>query len=172
MGYNTHVTGEFRIEPPLEWPEFKESRFYEGGHRVDLALRVTEESVDTPNGILVRRQATHLYMIHQDEYRAYHLVEQVQEAVDSFPGHTWHGRLNCEGEETGDLWRVEISGGSAQRIDPLILWPGEKTHSEQAVARIHERIAGADGSEYCDLCSNHGDVHWPCATMRALGGLL
>ncbi|NJA56689.1 hypothetical protein [Streptomyces sp. NEAU-H3] len=39
------------------------------------------------------------------------------------------------------------------------------------VRKLHERINAedADGG-YCDLCSNHGDIHWPCATIKALDG--
>ncbi|WP_446458676.1 hypothetical protein [Streptomyces rochei] len=35
----------------------------------------------------------------------------------------------------------------------------------QAVRDLHQRQPDAD---YCDLCSNHGDIDWPCATIRAL----
>lgn len=37
-----------------------------------------------------------------------------------------------------------------------------------SVLEVHEKREGADGSVYCDLCSNHGDVHWPCATVEAM----
>jgi hypothetical protein len=127
MGYTTHVTGEFAITPPLTWPEFKDSEF--APHNItetydpDLILRVTEETVDTPDGPLLRRTATALAMRGIDEYRAYHLLEQVQKAIDSFPGHTFTGRLDCEGEDTGDLWRVLVRNGRAVKVEPEIVWP-------------------------------------------------
>lgn len=34
-----------------------------------------------------------------------------------------------------------------------------------AVRALHKHNVDAD---YCDLCSNHGDTTWPCATIRAL----
>lgn len=34
-----------------------------------------------------------------------------------------------------------------------------------AVAALHTHNTDAD---YCDLCANHGDIQWPCATIRAL----
>lgn len=34
-----------------------------------------------------------------------------------------------------------------------------------AVRALHERDPEAD---YCDVCSNHGDITWPCATIAAL----
>ncbi|MFI7096748.1 hypothetical protein [Streptomyces lydicus] len=32
---------------------------------------------------------------------------------------------------------------------------------------LHQRNEDAG---YCDLCSNHGDITWPCATIAALDG--
>lgn len=34
-----------------------------------------------------------------------------------------------------------------------------------AVRALHQRQPDAD---YCDLCSNHGDITWPCPTIAAL----
>jgi hypothetical protein len=128
MGYITHVTGEFAIEPPLAWPEFKGSEF--APHNItcsnpDLILRVHETTVDTPDGPLLHRTATALVMREIDEYRAYNLLNQVQKAVDAFPGHTFTGRLNCEGQESDDLWRVVIRDGRAVKVKPRIVWPDE-----------------------------------------------
>ena len=101
MGYTTYVTGEFAITPPLTWPEFKDSRFapdnLENSYTPSLVFRVDEDTVDTDEGVLVRRMATALVMRQIDEYRAYGLLEEVQEAVNAFPGHEWTGRLNCAG---------------------------------------------------------------------------
>lgn len=129
MGYHTYVTGEFEITPPLTWQEFKDSEFaphnIENTWEPDLALRVVEEEADTEDGPLLRRTATALYMREIDEYRERGLVETVQRAIDSFPGHTFTGRLECEGEENTDLWRVVIRDGRAVRIEPRIVWPDE-----------------------------------------------
>jgi hypothetical protein len=129
MGYVTHVTGEFAIEPPLTWPEIKNSKWApdnaKNSYDPSLTLRVDEQTVDTDDGPLLHRTATALVMREIDEYRAYGLLEEVQAAVDSFPGHTFTGRLECEGEENTDLWRVIIRGGRAVRIEPRIVWPDE-----------------------------------------------
>lgn len=129
MGYITHVTGEFTITPPLTWPEFKDSQFAPGNitdsYDPELILRVAEEPVDTDDGPLLRRTATALVMREIDEYRAYNLLAQVQTAVDSFPGHTFTGRLDCEGEESADLWRVVVREGRAVKVEPRIVWPDE-----------------------------------------------
>lgn len=92
---------------------------------IDLDLRVEESSVDTDEGTLVRRTGTAFVMRHIDEYRARDLVEQVQRCIDLFPGHTFTGRLDCEGDENTDLWRVVVRDGRAVRIEPRIIWPDE-----------------------------------------------
>jgi len=131
MGYTTHVTGEFAIEPPLTWNEIKASPFEPvvrgkyGAVDIDLDICVEETSVDTDEGTLVRRIGTALAMRQIDEYRARDLVKQVQRCIDLFPGHTFTGRLECEGEENTDLWRVIIRDGRAVRIEPRIVWPDE-----------------------------------------------
>lgn len=128
MGYTTHVTGEFAIEPPLTWNEFKDSEFAPHnitGWTTSLTLRISEDSVDTDEGPLLKRTATALVMREIDEYRERGLVAEVQKAIDSFPGHTFTGRLDCEGEENTDLWRVVIRDGRAVRVEPRIVWPDE-----------------------------------------------
>lgn len=129
MSYTTHVTGEFTIEPPLTWNEIKDSPFSPfppaGDDRLELVLRVDEESVQTDEGPLCRRTASALVMVDIDEYRAHNLIDVVQRAIDAFPGHTFAGRLDCEGEEAGDLWRVVIRDGRAVKVTPRIVWPDE-----------------------------------------------
>lgn len=129
MGYTTHVTGEFAIEPPLTWNEFKDSRFapdnVENSYTPSLILRVTEDSVDTDEGPLLKRTATALVMREIDEYRERGLVAEVQKAIDSFTGHTFTGRLDCEGEENTDIWRVVVRDGRAVKVEPRIVWPDE-----------------------------------------------
>lgn len=129
MSYTTHVRGEFAIEPPLAWSEFNESKFapdnVENSYTPSLILRVNEERVDTEDGVFFRRTATALVMREIDEYRERGLVDEVQSAIDSFPGHTFTGRLECEGEENTDIWRVIVRDGRALRIEPRIVWPDE-----------------------------------------------
>ncbi|MFK0018248.1 DUF6205 family protein [Streptomyces sp. NPDC090798] len=129
MSYTTHVRGEFAIEPPLAWSEFNESKFapenVANSYTPSLILRVSEERVDTEDGVFFRRTATALVMREIDEYRERGLVEEVQAAVDSFPGHAFTGRLECEGEENTDLWRVVVRDGRAVRVEPRIVWPDE-----------------------------------------------
>jgi hypothetical protein len=126
MSYTTHVRGEFTIEPPLTWPEFKDSPFATDDRRAsDLVLRVDEQTIDTDDGPLLRRTATALVMREIDEYNSRNLLAQVQKAIDAFPGHAFTGRLDCEGEENTDLWRVVVRDGRAVKVEPRIVWPDE-----------------------------------------------
>jgi Family of unknown function (DUF6205) len=129
VGYTTYVTGEFTITPPLTWPEFKDSKYapdnLESRREPPLVLQVEEETVTTELGPLLRLTATALVMREIDEYRAYDLLEKVQEAIDSFPGHTFTGYLACDGEQSSDIWRVVIRDGRAVRVEPRIVWPDD-----------------------------------------------
>lgn len=124
MGYNTSVSGEIRIEPPLSWREFKDSPF--AGRDKDVTLHVEAETVDTEDGPLMRKTAVALVPTWEDSYKAYYLVEHVQEAIDAFPDRTFTGRLECEGEENADLWRVVVRDGRAVKVTPRIVWPDEE----------------------------------------------
>lgn len=133
MGYRTHVTGELNITPPLVWSEIRDTPFnassldsYDG--LMEVKLRIQEVRVETDEGSLIRKTASTLIGAFEEGYKAYHLVDHVQMAVDAFPGHTWTGRFDCEGEENGDLWRVVIRDGRAVKVTPRIVWPdGEPT---------------------------------------------
>lgn len=129
MGYYARVTGEIRIEPPLTWAEFKDSPFYDQGiahdDRLDVRLDVTEETVNTDEGPLLRRTATALVAAWSDSYKAYYIVEHTQKAIDAHPGHTFTGRLECKGED-GALWRVIVRNGRAEQVEPRIVWPDEE----------------------------------------------
>jgi hypothetical protein len=123
VGYQTRVMGEIRIEPPLTWREFKDSPFT--GDRLDVKLRVEAETVDTDDGPLMRKTSPALIPAWEDSYKAYYLVEHLQQAIDAFPGHTFTGRLDCEGADPGDLWRVVVRDGRAVKVTPRIVWPDE-----------------------------------------------
>ncbi|WP_370665416.1 DUF6205 family protein [Streptomyces sp. IBSBF 2507] len=129
MGYYTSVTGEIRIEPPLTWAEIKDNPALPetagGRSEYDVHLRIDEETVDTDEGQLTRKTCAALVPAWDDSFKAYHLVEHVQEMIDAFPGHTFTGRLDCEGEEGGDLWRVVVRDGRAVKVTPSIVWPDE-----------------------------------------------
>ena len=36
------------------------------------------------------------------------------------------------------------------------------------IDRVRDLHTRYEGGGSCEVCSNHGDVQWPCATLRAL----
>lgn len=129
MGYYTSVEGAISITPPLAWNEIKDNPFnpkstqYDDG--MDVKLRITEETVDTDEGQLIRRTAATVIPASSESYKAYYLVEHLQKLIDKHPGHTFTGRLECNGEEAGDLWRCVVRDGRAVKVTPQLVWPEE-----------------------------------------------
>ncbi|MFJ6608182.1 hypothetical protein [Streptomyces lydicus] len=62
---------------------------------------------------------------------------------------------------------VDLLAGSHRRAEQAEV-ENARLRAEAAVGRVravHQRNKAAD---YCDVCSKHGDITWPCATIRAL----
>jgi hypothetical protein len=128
MGYTTSFQGEIEIRPPIPWGLIQDSPFLPEkakDHRNgrDLMFRITEEAVDTDDGRLYRRSAAALVSTWEDEARGYDIVKHLQEAIDAFPDREFVGRLDCEGEEAADIWRLEVHDRRAVEVRPRIVWP-------------------------------------------------
>ena len=126
MGYITHFDGEFIITPPLTWAEVRDSRFSPDNferHRLDVKVRVGEQVTEDDNGVHIVRTGVALVPAYEDEMSGYNIVDHVQRFLSEHPGHGLVGRLDCAGEETGDLWRLEIHDGRAVKVKPRIVWP-------------------------------------------------
>ena len=126
MGYRTDFDGEFVINPPLTWAEVRASRFAPDAfekHKLDVKLRVGEQVADDDEGTRIIRTGVALVPSYEDDMRAYNIVKHVQAFIDEHAGHELIGRLDCRGEEAGDLWRLEIHDGRAAEVRPRIVWP-------------------------------------------------
>lgn len=126
MGYITNFTGQLDIEPPIAWPDVKDSANLPdraGDKGLDLKFVLDEQTVDTDEGVFVRRTAVAVEPTWEDEMRGYEIVAQLQRLVDTFPGHTFVGYISAEGEESGDLWRLQVVDGVATKVHPRITWP-------------------------------------------------
>lgn len=126
MGYITRFDGEFVISPPLNWAEVRSSRFSPDQfqtHRLDVKVRVGESVVDDDEGTRIIRTGVALVPAYEDDMRGYNIVDHVQQFINEHPGHALTGRLDCEGEQAGDLWRLEIQDGRAVQVRPRIIWP-------------------------------------------------
>lgn len=123
MGYYTSVHGELTIEPPLAWNEFRDSPFAVP-RKHEIWLAVEEESKQTTEGVLTVKRATRV-VTWDESFKAYEFDGQLQKLVDAFPGHTFAGLFEGEGEENDDMWRVRVRNGNVERIKPRIVWPDE-----------------------------------------------
>lgn len=130
MGYVTRFDGQITIDPPLAWAEIKDSPFLpeaaQGDDYKDVMFVFSQRQVDTEQGFLHVRVATALAPTWEDEMRGYSIVEHVQEVIDAYPDHEFGGRFDCFGEETGDLWRLEIHDRRAVKVQPRIVWPDDE----------------------------------------------
>lgn len=127
MGYVTTFNGEIEIHPPIPWANIKDSPFLPDRARTnrgkDIMFRVEQIERETPDGTLTVRTAVALVPTWEDEARGYDIVDHVQQVVDAYPGHEFTSRLDCAGEETGDLWRLEVHDRQAVKVTPRIVWP-------------------------------------------------
>lgn len=128
MGYYTVISGEIAISPHIPWDELKTSPFVEGGAteyvEKDVALRVVEKVTETDEGTLTVRYADAVIPAGDDSVKAYGIVEHLQELIKLHgEGRAFTGRLDGEGEDAGDLWRLEVHDGKAVKVRPRIVWP-------------------------------------------------
>jgi hypothetical protein len=123
MSYTTRFRGEIRINPPIPADQTDNTGFGQPGTfgAKDIALKVTEEPVDGVPGAY-RRLAVAVVPV-MGAYTAYRIVEHTQEIIDRWgDGRTFTGRIDCSGEEAGDVWRLEVHDGRAAEVRPRIVW--------------------------------------------------
>ena len=135
MGYNSTFTGEIRIDPPLKWAEFSGSEFLDKYGTVHLV--VTEETVSTDDGTLMRRTATHLAP-YGGQMKGYDLETRVKKAIALYgkSGHVFNGTIEVEGEDGGDLWRLEVVDNQVSKVRAFIVWPEEMAALRSAIRAI------------------------------------
>ena len=127
MGYYTHVTGRITIEPPLPWGQITGSRYlpeklggeFSGG----INLAVIETTHETDEGTLTKRSAVAIEP-YEDSFKAYTTEEELQALVKEFgEGRRFSGHLYGEGEEQGDMWKLEVVDGEVVKVTPTVTWP-------------------------------------------------
>jgi hypothetical protein len=127
MGYTSHIAGEITIHPPIPWGELQSSVFIRTPERNEWDrltwLRLVEDTVETDDGTLVRKQAIAIRPSEADELRVRNLDGEVQAIIDAHPGHTFDGVMVVTGEQSPDIWRVRIVDGRAVEERPRIVWP-------------------------------------------------
>lgn len=131
MGYYTRITGSIGIDPPLTAREYRECP-----HAVnsDYCVRVwpQTERIQTEDGELTKLQGVAITPFTDAPVKAYDLLDEVAAIVASFPGRTFTGHLQCQGDEATDLWRVVVRDGIATEIKPRITWPEDEQETANA----------------------------------------
>lgn len=127
MGYTSYIAGEITIHPPIPWGDLQGSAFVRTPDNKEWDrltwLRLVEDTVQTHDGTLIRKQAIAIRPSEADELRVRNLDREVQAIIDAHPGHTFDGVLLVTGEESPDIWRVRIVDGRAVEERPRIVWP-------------------------------------------------
>ncbi|GAA0853246.1 DUF6205 family protein [Streptosporangium amethystogenes subsp. fukuiense] len=128
MGYHSDLSGEITFNPPIPWGELQDSEFISPGGNAEwrrlVWLRMVEETVETSEGTLTRKQAVAIRPSDAGELRAGPLVSQLQEIVTKHgEGRTFDGHILVLGECSPDIWRVQVEDGKAVEVRPRIVWP-------------------------------------------------
>jgi hypothetical protein len=130
MGRSVTVGGRIRISPPLDTKEIREhpqlceestlNNFREAW------VEVTEFREETEAGDLVTKSGAYI-VSGDDSFSHWELTPEVQEIVDSFPGHSWGGYLECfNSDDGGETWRLYVREGRVKEIRPKIVWPDDE----------------------------------------------
>jgi hypothetical protein len=122
VGYESHWTGEVRIEPPLTWGEIKNSKH--PGFQ-DLKLRLDEQVEDTATGQIRTVTASAVVPLTEEAYNGYQIEEELTAFAEEYSGtHTLTGRIQARGPEC-DLWAYMVRDSQVTRVEPRIVWPDE-----------------------------------------------
>lgn len=131
MSYETRMTGEIEIVPPLQWLDVRDSFFLpenarRGGDK-HIMFRINKREFETNEGTLIRNDAVALVPTHSNY--AGNIVAHLQDVVDTFPDRTFVGRIDGEGEGDGsgepDVWRLKVVDRKAMMFRPKLVWPEE-----------------------------------------------
>jgi hypothetical protein len=128
VGYLTSYRGEIAITPPIPYSKAKGSPFFPNDEdpyspQRDVMFDVDTQVREVDEGTLTIRQIVALIPILEDPYKGRDIIEHVQEAVDAHPEHEFTGRLDCAGDDTLDMWRLEVHERRAVKVKPRIVWP-------------------------------------------------
>lgn len=121
MGYETSVSGRIHITPPLTAADLRQHPEFCDEHQ-DAWVEQAREVVPTGEGELTRITGVAIVTL-DGRWKRYGLVDRVQAIVSAFPDRTYSGRFECDGDDPGDLWRLEVHDGKAVKVTPRIVWP-------------------------------------------------
>lgn len=152
-------------------------RFENDGHPEDAEAAADEAmSVVQPELERLRKAERAANLLAGSHRRAEQLeaeLEQLRAELEA-ARERWTAGLQRADEVVREM-SLEVQRYAAGDEMPVLWSVYNRMHlrAANAEADIHSaRLLHKHNAEddYCDLCSNHGDVDWPCATIRALDG--
>lgn len=127
MSVRVTVRGEFRIEPPLDWFEIKDSPFSvtkNGLDDQDVILAITNKNIETNRGIETVISCDRVIPLMEAPYDARNLLEDVRALRAKFEGHAVTGEMVVYNlDEPGDIRRVIAGPDGVREESAQILWP-------------------------------------------------
>jgi hypothetical protein len=124
MGYESHWTGEVRIQPPLSWAEIRAVKS-PGLH--DVKLRLHEETEDTPTGQIRNVTAIAVQPATSGAFNGYSIQKELQALVDAHRSHEFTGSIEARPLDPGGTpWRYVIRDRRVVRQEPRIVWTDEE----------------------------------------------
>lgn len=133
MGYDSYMSGEITIAPPLTWAEYQKLDRYRatkhgGDDQTWLHLPLREEPVETEDGTLARKFADTIEPRTDDAVRRAEqgMLDDLQALVDLFGAdHHLGGILLRVGVQQGDVqryWVGNLGKVETQKAEPMV-WP-------------------------------------------------
>lgn len=124
MGYYARYEGAIMITPPLSHTDLKVWQEVEDADRdgFDIKTTIVEECTETAAGLLIKRTGTHVTAATESSFKGYHIEQNLELLVATFPGRMYDGRIEAVGED-GERWAFRVRAGVVERITPEIVWP-------------------------------------------------
>src|ERR1700722_5837598 len=126
MGYLSRFSGEIKIEPPIYWSKYKISKYLNTDDNfgyTSIVFRVSTLQQDTEYGEAITRKAIALVPVREEAYKGYDILSEINDVINSFPGHIFTGEIRAEGEDTGDIRRYVIVDNKVKEMKAEIIWP-------------------------------------------------
>jgi hypothetical protein len=127
MGYLSQVTGEVTITPPIPLGRLADSPYAQRPYAdTNVVYEIKETEEETDEGTLTRRLVIAIVSRWTDEFKAYHLLEHLTEAVRHVndAGSACTGEIMRVGENPGDVERHEVAfDGTITTEKARLVWP-------------------------------------------------
>lgn len=131
MSYTGHVSGSYRIDPPLKWSEIRESRFLEQNQKAskdqtDVVLLVDSEERETDDGV-TQILSSNTVVPCRPAFDCRALDEHTEMLVVAMReiGRTVTGEMLVQPHDYGDggIWRVVVDENGVRKDMAQLTWP-------------------------------------------------